>query len=101
MIKTGLIVKSTAGHDKNQFFCVVAARPGGVFVANGKERKLNKPKLKNEKHVAPTNTVLDPGAFSTDKQLRRALGDFSAGRHEQGGIHYVQDRRHRGGGQGS
>ena len=77
MLETGTVVKSIAGHDKNRFYCIVAAGPGGVCIADGKSRPLGKPKRKNEKHLRPTNAKLDLTVLVTDKKLRRALAAWN------------------------
>lgn len=76
MLVAGQIVKSTAGHDKGTFYMVVETRGHSVTIADGKARKLAKPKRKNMLHVAPTSTVLDPVVLTTDKKLRKALADY-------------------------
>ncbi|MGN0675556.1 MAG: hypothetical protein ACI4KG_07375 [Oscillospiraceae bacterium] len=76
--KPGMIVRSLAGRDKGRFLAVVSASEGFVFLADGKERKLASPKKKNEKHIAPTKTVIDISNL-TDRGLRTALQKFQSG----------------------
>jgi len=57
--RIGQIVRSIAGHDKSELFCVVGQRDGYLLLANGKQRKAASPKLKKPGHVQP----LDQGAF--------------------------------------
>ncbi|MGN1088853.1 MAG: hypothetical protein ACI4Q6_00500 [Huintestinicola sp.] len=71
----GRIVRSIAGHDKGRFLAVVGTEDDFVFLADGKERKLDAPKKKRLKHIAPTNTVIDTASL-TDKQLRSVLARF-------------------------
>lgn len=93
MWKPGCVVKSVAGHDKNRFYVVVSVSKTCVTIANGRARKLAKPKSKNMLHVQRTNTVLDLGAITTDKKLREALRPFdTAG--EEGGYELVKGRCH-------
>lgn len=75
-IKVGSIVKSCAGRDKNSFFVAVGISDGFVEIADGKERKLEKPKRKNIKHISPTNTVISVEAL-TNKKLKKVLNEFS------------------------
>ena len=72
----GQIVCSKAGRDKGYFLVVVEERGGFVFVADGKERPLERPKLKSEKHLCFTNTVLMSEDFKTNKALRKALAIY-------------------------
>ena len=66
----GRIVFSKAGRDKNHLMVVVSADDKFLYLCDGKERPLEKPKRKNVKHAAFTNTFLD------DKALRRELARF-------------------------
>ena len=72
----GRIVCSKSGRDKGYFLVVVKEENGFLFVCDGKERPLSKPKKKNPKHLALTNTVLDDSSYSTDKSLRRSLAIY-------------------------
>ena len=54
---------------------VVRIDGGFLFVADGKERKLEKPKKKNRKHVRATSRVIEPAGL-TDKSLRRTLREL-------------------------
>lgn len=72
----GSLVKSLAGHDKNSYFVVLMIEENFVYIADGKERKLEKPKRKNIKHLAVTKEVLDMSEI-TNKKLRRQLNEFN------------------------
>lgn len=85
MLKAGQIVKSIAGHDKDRFYMLVTAEAQSVTIADGKARKLEKPKRKNVLHVRPTNTLLDTAEITTDKKLRKALADYRKENGEEGG----------------
>ena len=45
------VVVSTAGRDKGQWFYVIHEEPMYLYLANGRDRTLDKPKLKKRKHV--------------------------------------------------
>ena len=45
------VVVSTAGRDHGEWFYVVNEDPIYLFLANGKDRTLDKPKRKKRKHV--------------------------------------------------
>ncbi len=72
----GRIVCSKAGRDKDYFMVVVKEEGNFVFVCDGKERSLDRPKRKNKKHLQFTNTVLDSDSFETNKQLKKALAVY-------------------------
>ncbi len=69
---SGMVVISSAGHDGGTWFVVTGADERYVYIADGKERKLEKPKRKNKKHIRKTGMTVDITAM-TDKGLRRAL----------------------------
>ncbi len=72
----GRIVCSKAGRDKGYFMVVVKAEDGFLYVADGKERPLERPKRKNAKHLAMTNTYLEKNSYSTNKSLKRELAVY-------------------------
>lgn len=74
--ENGKVVKVIAGHDKNLFMVITAVENGYVYLADGKERKLDAPKKKNIKHVRLTNTVIDLNDL-TDKKLRKIIGEYT------------------------
>ena len=74
-IKNGSVVISSAGHDKGRFMLVVGADGERVYLADGKERKLENPKKKNRKHVGATHRSIDLEGL-TDKCLRRTLREM-------------------------
>ena len=45
------VVVSTAGHDQGELFYVVSTDDQFLYLANGKDRTLDKPKRKKRKHV--------------------------------------------------
>lgn len=75
----GRIVSSKAGRDKGYFMVVVGIDGGCLFVADGKERPVERPKKKNVKHLAFTNTFLDENSFRTNKSLKKALAIYRSG----------------------
>ena len=75
-IRVGRVVISSAGHDSGRRMVVTGADGGFVFVADGKERKLDSPKKKNIKHVRATSDTLELEGM-TDKRLRQTLRALS------------------------
>lgn len=86
---TGWIVQATAGRDKGGLFCVVGVDQEGkrLLLADGRRRKLARPKAKKLGHVAPLTEdphgydhpalqKLKQGEALSDKELRRALAAF-------------------------
>ena len=50
-IRISDVVVSTAGRDRGEWFYVIAEDPIYLFLANGKDRPLDRPKRKKRKHV--------------------------------------------------
>ena len=78
------VVMSTAGRDKGKLFYVVGTDPVFLFLANGKDRTLDKPKQKKRKHVQKvlrSETRVAAKIRNGDKvlnsELRRDLAYFS------------------------
>lgn len=71
----GTVVISTAGRDQGCCFVAVAVEDRFVYIADGKERKLEKPKRKNVRHISPTGTQIDITGM-TNKKLKKLLAEF-------------------------
>lgn len=82
----GWIVRAAAGRDKGGLFCVVGMdhERKRLLLADGKRRKLARPKAKqlfHVKHLAdgldhPAIQKLRQGEALSDRELRRALAAF-------------------------
>lgn len=72
-LEKGRVVISKAGHDKNGVFAVIGFENGMALIADGKERKLEKPKMKNPKHLELTKRILSADEIENDKALFSAL----------------------------
>lgn len=75
-IRKGSVVRACAGRDKNGFFVVLDIAKKYVIISDGKRRPVERPKRKNLRHIAVTNTVLDKASIETNKQIRKALSVF-------------------------
>jgi ribosomal protein L14E/L6E/L27E len=72
----GRIVYSIAGRDKDKCLAVINFDENYVWVADGKERKVQSPKRKNIKHISLTADTLNPDQFKTNKSLKKALAVY-------------------------
>jgi ribosomal protein L14E/L6E/L27E len=72
-LETGTVVKSLKGRDKDKYFCVVCIEDGYVYLCDGKEHKLAKPKRKNIKHIAVTQAKLQTETLQVDKHINKAI----------------------------
>lgn len=77
----GTVVRSQAGRDKGEFFVIIAAEDDEYLrLADGKKRKVEKPKKKKRKHIRYTDicledirTKLEKHDKITNAELRKAL----------------------------
>lgn len=70
------VVMSTAGRDQGEWFYVVDADPVYLFLANGKDRTIERPKRKKRKHtkkVLRSETRVAGKILSGDKVLNSEL----------------------------
>ncbi len=70
------IILSTAGRDQGKLFYVIGTEGAYVLIANGKERKLERPKRKKLKHVrrvTRTNSRVAEKIANGDKVLNSEL----------------------------
>ena len=79
----GKIVFSNAGRDKGKYLVVINCDENYVWVADGKERKLQAPKRKNIKHISLTANSLNPDQFKTNKSLKKAIAVYTAAKFKE------------------
>lgn len=72
-LKIGSVVISKAGKDKGIMLAVMKIADNGIYVCDGKNRPLDRPKRKNPKHLAVTHYVLTADETVTNRSLSRAL----------------------------
>ena len=76
-VRLKTVVLSIAGRDKGKIFAVTGvADDNHATIADGRLRKLQKPKKKKLKHVKPQGQL--DAAFTTVRELHKALNDFAA-----------------------
>ena len=76
-LRKGQIVKSVKGHDKGDLLMIADFDEKRVLLCDGKQRKLNKPKVKNLKHVELTGFEVDIKEVDTDRKLRKTLNKIA------------------------
>jgi ribosomal protein L14E/L6E/L27E len=74
-VEKGLVVKASAGRDSNAYFVVLESDEKFAVIADGKTRRLEKPKRKNIRHLKPTGKTICLDEI-TNKQLKKALSEF-------------------------
>ena len=79
----GQIVYSKSGHDKTLPFIVTAVDGEYLYLADGKSRKLEKPKKKKIKHVQGTKHIcedikkkLEEKSYLQDAQILKAIKEY-------------------------
>ena len=77
------IVKAAAGRDKGKLFFVLDVEDDFLLLADGKTRKLERPKRKKRKHVVfraridcRTTEKIRSGEKITNSELRKTLAQF-------------------------
>ncbi|MGN0497780.1 MAG: hypothetical protein ACI4F6_01745 [Acutalibacteraceae bacterium] len=73
----GLVVRAKCGRDKNRFFVVISCEREYAYIADGKTRRLEKPKRKNLKHLFVTDTVIPESSLNTNKLIKAELRQFN------------------------
>ena len=88
------LVESTAGHDRGKLFYVIGTEGVYALLANGKDRPIERPKRKKQKHLRRVDPVesevarmIRSGGKVLNAQLRRDLAIISQSlrSHNQGG----------------
>ena len=88
-LKPGQIVISKAGRDKGYIFVVFSIISDGdgdfVYLIDGKERSVTKPKKKKRKHIQPTLAIdeniaqlISQNANLKDADFKAAIKNFKA-----------------------
>ena len=74
----GTVVPSKAGRDKGSYLAVTGFSDGELLLCDGKERPLERPKRKKQKHVALTAYTLSPEELMANGRIRKALNRLSS-----------------------
>lgn len=72
-MKIGQIVFSIAGRDRGKPLIVVSKTDDDIYVVDGKERPLKRPKRKNPKHISATKHCLSEENFATNRAVRKSI----------------------------
>lgn len=74
-LEVGTLVISTAGRDSDTVMAVIAVNDSFAVLANGRKRRIDKPKSKKIKHVRPIGHKLSEGTLQllTDGKLTDKL----------------------------
>ncbi len=72
----GLLAVSKAGHDKNEIFVIVREEGEYVWLADGQNRSVLKPKKKKKKHISLIKYFSDKELLDS-LQLKRECTDLT------------------------
>ena len=75
-ITPGRLLLAKAGRDKGSVFVATELRQDCVFIADGKRRRLERPKRKNIKHISPVAGAVICLEDMTNKRLRRTFAQY-------------------------
>ena len=74
----GDVVRSTAGHDRGTLLLVLQTDGDRVAVADGRLRKLSKPKWKNRKHLRFAGKSPEGELPESDASVRALLARYAS-----------------------
>ncbi len=82
-MKAGTLVRSLAGHDKDRFYIILKIEDGYAYLTDGKHHRLDGPKKKRLKHVAPEGAEAELSLLQCDAHVRKAIKRLKS----EGGCH--------------
>lgn len=75
--KIGRVVISKHGRDKGRYMAIILIDNKRVLVVDGKERKIEKPKPKNTKHLQLTDMTVSSDLLTKNNALRKHLNKLN------------------------
>ena len=69
----GYLARSIAGHDKGNLYIIIEETDQYLFLANGEEKTLEKPKRKNRKHVA---LIKIKNPVSSNEAIKHSIREY-------------------------
>jgi len=75
--KVGQVVLAKAGREKGRLLVVTGTSDTRVFVCDGKERPIEKPKAKNPRHLQRTTMTLEAQTMATNRKIKKALAELT------------------------
>ncbi|MGN0514156.1 MAG: hypothetical protein ACI4GD_07740 [Lachnospiraceae bacterium] len=84
-VKVGTFAKSKAGHDWNQIYVIIDCDDEYVYLADGKNRTVDRPKKKKIKHIQPilcmNETIrakIENNNLLSNEEIKKAIKDYKA-----------------------
>lgn len=81
----GMLASSKAGHDKDSVYVIIREDSEYIYVADGKNRTVERPKRKNKKHVQliKMKRMPEPGNGFDDLEIKRVIKEYLKEREER------------------
>ncbi len=83
-VDVGSLVLSVSGRDKGDLFVVLRCEEDFLYLANGKARKVEKPKKKKLRHISAIGMELEnlknklkSGEMPTNAEIRKSLKEYA------------------------
>ena len=73
--KAGMLARSLAGHDEGQIYVIIESEASYIYLVNGKNRTLDRPKKKKAKHVRLIREEHDIAGIN-DAGIRKIIKEF-------------------------
>ena len=84
--EVGQIVYSKSGHDKGGIFVILSVEGEYVYLVDGKNRSLEKPKRKKRNHIQPTKIIshslqqkLNQKSYLLNADIVKVLREYKKG----------------------
>ena len=78
--ETGMLVRSLAGHEKDRLYIIIRQDEEYVWLVDGRNRTMEKPKKKKKKHIQvihrisePVKKMLESGETLSDEMIIQAI----------------------------
>lgn len=81
----GMLATSKAGHDKDSVYVIIREDGEYIYVADGQNRTVERPKRKNKKHIQliKKKRMPEPGNGFDDLEIKRSIKEYLKEREEQ------------------
>ena len=80
----GMMARSLAGHDQNQYYVILREEGAYVYLADGKIRTVDRPKKKKKKHIQLMSTIpqelrdkFERGEAIRNEDIKRVIGGIA------------------------
>lgn len=81
----GMLATSKAGHDKDSVYVIIREDGEYIYVADGQNRTVDRPKRKNKKHVQliKKKRMSEPEKGFDDLEMKRMIKEYLREREER------------------